>query len=182
VLKRVREGTLRFLVATDVAARGIDVPELSHVFQYELPEDLEGYIHRAGRTGRAGAAGVAISLVRKMDMVTRDRIAKRYGIEMRERQLPTDEDVESVVTERLTALLEARLRQRDRLQAERSQRFIPLARSLAESEDESSIIAMLLDDYYQQVLHQPLAQPSASETPKRQQSSGKRRRRRRRRR
>jgi ATP-dependent RNA helicase DeaD len=61
VLKRVRKGSLRFLVATDVAARGIDIPDLSHVFLYEPPEDQESYIHRAGRTGRAGASGVAIS-------------------------------------------------------------------------------------------------------------------------
>ncbi|MEI8132792.1 MAG: DEAD/DEAH box helicase, partial [Leptolinea sp.] len=53
VLIRVRRGTLRFLVATDVAARGIDLPDLSHVIQYEPPEDPEAYIHRAGRTGRA---------------------------------------------------------------------------------------------------------------------------------
>ena len=60
VLERVRQGTLRFLVATDVAARGIDLPELSHVIQYEPPEDPEAYIHRAGRTGRAGGSGTAI--------------------------------------------------------------------------------------------------------------------------
>ncbi len=63
VMERVRKGTLRFLVATDVAARGIDLPELSHVIQYEPPEDPEAYIHRAGRTGRAGGSGTAISLV-----------------------------------------------------------------------------------------------------------------------
>ena len=62
-MERVRQGTLRFLVATDVAARGIDLPELSHVIQYEPPEDPEAYIHRAGRTGRAGGSGTAISLV-----------------------------------------------------------------------------------------------------------------------
>lgn len=54
VMERLRKGDLRFLVATDVAARGIDIPELSHVFQYEPPEDPELYIHRAGRTGRVG--------------------------------------------------------------------------------------------------------------------------------
>jgi ATP-dependent RNA helicase DeaD len=74
--------------------------------------------------------------------------------------MPTDEDVEAIVAERVTALLEARLRERDKLQAERSQRFVPLARSLAENEDESAIIAMLLDDYYQQMLHAPLPQPT----------------------
>ena len=54
-LKRVRQGTLGFRVATDLVAPGLDIPERSHVIQYEPPEDPEGYIHRAGRTGRAGA-------------------------------------------------------------------------------------------------------------------------------
>ena len=160
VLGRVREGTLRLLVATDVAARGLDIPNLSHVIQYEPPQDLEGYIHRAGRTGRAGAAGVAISLITQVERMTLDRIAKRYSIDMQERALPTDADVEVIVAERVTALLEARLRERNRLQTERSERLVPLARSLAENEDEVAIIAMLLDDYYQQMLHAPLPQPS----------------------
>jgi ATP-dependent RNA helicase DeaD len=165
VLGRVRAGTLRFLVATDVAGRGIDLPELSHVFQYELPDDIESYIHRAGRTGRAGAAGVAISLISGMEHFALDRIAKSYKIELQERPLPSDADVAVVVGERLTALLEARLRERDKLQTERSQRFVPLARSLAESEDEQAVIAMLLDDYYQQMLHAPATVPGAAGSP-----------------
>lgn len=181
VLGRVRAGTLRFLVATDVAARGIDIPELSHVIQYEPPEDPESYIHRAGRTGRAGATGIAITLVgNRSQRMSLDAIAKRYSIDLQERPLPSDADVEAVVTERLTALLEARLRERDRLQSERSRRFVPLARRLAESEDESAIIAMLLDDYYQQLLHAPLTPPpapSADETRGRPQPGRRRRRR-----
>ncbi len=171
VLERVRRGTLRFLVATDVAARGLDIPDLSHVIQYEPPEDLEGYIHRAGRTGRAGAAGVAISLVTAVEKLDLDRIAQRYSIDLQERPLPTDADVEAIVTERLTALLEARLRERDKLQTERSQRFVPLARSLAENEDESAVMAMLLDDYYQQILHAPLPQPAEAAVPQKQSQS-----------
>jgi ATP-dependent RNA helicase DeaD len=159
VLERVRQGTLRFLVATDVAARGLDIRDLSHVIQYEPPEDIEAYVHRAGRTGRAGASGVAISLVNRLEKPNLDRIAKHFSIDMQERDLPTDADVEATVSERITALLEARLRERDNLQTERSRRFVPLGRSLAESEDESAIIAMLLDDYYQQMLHAPVAQP-----------------------
>ena len=157
ILKRVREGTLRFLVATDVAARGLDIPELSHVIQYEPPEDPEGYIHRAGRTGRAGAAGVALSLVSEAETLAIDAIAKRYSVQFQQRRAPTDTDVEAVVAERVTTLLEQRLRERDRLQTERSQRFVPLARTLAGNEDESALIAMLVDDYYQETLHAPPA-------------------------
>src|SRR6185436_12708293 len=166
VLDRVRQGSLRFLVATDVAARGLDIPELSHVFQYEPPEDIEGYVHRAGRTGRAGATGVAISLVSGVERFVLDRIAKAYKIVLEERTLPSDEDVAAVVAERVTALLEARLRERDRLQTERSRRFVPLALSLAESDDELPVIAMLLDDYYQQMLHAPLPQPGETPAPR----------------
>jgi ATP-dependent RNA helicase DeaD len=170
VLDRVRKGTLRFLVATDVAARGLDIPALSHVIQYEPPDELEAYIHRAGRTGRAGASGVAISLVNRLEKYTLDKIAKTYSIPFEERPIPSDDDVAAIVAERTTALLEARLRGRDKLQTERSRRFTPLARSLSESEEELPIIAMLLDEYYQQTLHAPVLIPSeksvAVEKPK----------------
>ncbi len=165
VLNRVRQGKLRFLVATDVAARGIDLPELSHVIQYEPPEDPEAYIHRAGRTGRAGGSGTAITLVNSKEHYDLLRIAKRFAVPMVEQPLPSDEDVERVVSERITALLEARLRNRDRLQTERMQRFLPLAHSLGENEAGQSLLAMLLDDFYQETFHAPLAPPEAEEPP-----------------
>ncbi len=162
VMERVRRGTLRFLVATDVAARGIDLPDLSHVIQYEPPEDPEAYIHRAGRTGRAGGSGTAISLVNVVERTSLLRIGKRFVIDLQERPLPGDEDVERIVSERIIALLEARLRNRDRLQAERMQRFLPLARDLGEGE-ESGLLAMLLDDFYQDTFHAPLVPPASDE-------------------
>ncbi|MBP9714421.1 MAG: DEAD/DEAH box helicase [Sterolibacterium sp.] len=61
-LRAVREGEVRILVATDVAARGIDVPSISHVINYDLPKNPEDYVHRIGRTGRAGRNGLAVSL------------------------------------------------------------------------------------------------------------------------
>jgi ATP-dependent RNA helicase DeaD len=177
IMARMRKGALRFLVATDVASRGIDLPDLSHVVIYEPPEDPELYIHRAGRTGRAGAGGVAITLVDVMEQMTLDRIAKRYAIEMQEWPLPGSEDVEAIVSERVTALLEARLRDRDRLQSERMQRFEPLIHDLSQSEEGLALLTMLLDDYYQQTLHAPPPQPPTAQPPS--QSQGKRQSRRR---
>lgn len=165
VMLRVRQGNLRFLVATDVAARGIDIPELSHVFLYEQPEDPEAYIHRSGRTGRAGATGSAISLVAGSEQSTLMQIDRRFKIGLQEREMPTDEDVQAVVSERVTALLEARLRSRDSLQTERMSRFLPLAKSLGQQDDEAKVVAMLLDDYYQEVLHAPPSVPESKQAP-----------------
>jgi len=164
VLGRVRQGTLRFLVATDVAARGIDLPELSHVIQYEPPEDPEAYVHRAGRTGRAGGSGTAITLVTILEEIELTRISKRFGIPIEQRPLPSDETVQQVVAERILVLLEARLRSRDKLKTERMARFAPLARSLGEN-DEDGLLAMLLDDFYQEAFYGPAA-PAAEEQPR----------------
>ena len=168
VLMRLRKGTLRFLVATDVAARGIDIPELSHVFQYETPEDPESYVHRAGRTGRAGASGTAITLVNIMEELAMKRIGQRFGIELIKKPVPTDEDVSAVVSERLTALLEAEVRTLAPLRKVRLQRFLPLAQELAASED-AALLALLLDERYQATLHAVQIQPEgAPEEPREQ--------------
>lgn len=180
VLRRVREGKLRLLVATDVAARGIDIPELSHVFQYEPPDDTESYIHRAGRTARAGASGVAISLTASFDeRMQMERIAKRYSIPLEERKLPTDDEVASVVSERVTSLLEAKLRGRDNLQSERMRRFRPLVAEWMDSDEGQTLLAMLADDFYQDSLHAPPALPAEEPAPRPRPESQDRERRRR---
>ncbi len=175
VLTRVRQGTLRFLVATDVAARGIDLPELSHVIQYEPPEDPESYIHRAGRTGRAGGSGTAITLVNPAERTGLLSIARRFSIPLEERPLPDDAAVEKVVAERAIALLEARLRARDQLQSERMRRFIPLARALNETDEDTGLLAMLLDDFYQETFHAPAVPPADEEQPARRPGAPQRR-------
>ena len=162
VLKRLRDGKLRFLIATDVAARGLDIPDLSHVIQYEPPDDLEAYIHRAGRTGRAGASGTAITLINFQEKRQLTHIAAHYNIEFEERTLPQDEDVENLVAQRLIGQLEARLRERDRLRIERMQRFVPLVKELAEDEDGRALLTMLLDDTYHEWMHQPPELPPIS--------------------
>lgn len=153
VLSRLRKGTIRFLVATDVAARGIDIPELSHVFLYEPPDDRESYIHRAGRTGRAGAAGVVISLVDIMEKMELQQIAKYFKVPLTQHMAPTDEEVAHAVGMRVTALLEARFRQLNGLERERMKRFEPLVQSIAEDPEQRHLLTLLLDDCYQKSLN-----------------------------
>jgi ATP-dependent RNA helicase DeaD len=82
VMKKFRAGSAELLIATDVAARGLDIPQLSHVFNYDVPSAPETYVHRVGRTGRAGREGVAISLIeprehrllRNIEHVTKQKI------------------------------------------------------------------------------------------------------------
>jgi len=131
------------------------------VIQYEPPDDPELYIHRAGRTGRVGASGVAISMVAGMEQFKLREISRSFKIDLQQKTLPTDEDVEAIVSQRVIASLEADLRSRSSLEIERMQRFIPLGRSLTEAEDDSPLIAMLLDDYYQRTLQAPPQAPSA---------------------
>ncbi len=167
VLERIRQKNLRFLVATDVAARGLDISHLTHVLLYEFPDDLESYVHRAGRTGRAGASGTAISLVSFQELAELHRVSKRFEIEMEKKEIPTEEDVAIVVAERTTALLEQKLRDIDTLTRERIKRFVPLARHLAEDSEEVDVIAMLLDQFYHASLHEPVLAPGeVREKPK----------------
>jgi len=180
VIQRLKDGKLRFLVATDVAARGIDIPDLSHVIQYEPPEDLEAYIHRAGRTGRAGATGTAIMLINYQEKRQLIRIQAHYKIDIEERLLPRDEDVENLVAQRLIGQLEAQLRDRDRLQVERMQRFGPLVKQLVEEEDGLALLMMLLDDTYHAWMYKPpelppIGKPSKSTEHRRKNKPGRRR-------
>lgn len=78
-LSDFKEGKLRVLVATDIAARGIDIDELTHVFNYDLPEVPETYIHRIGRTGRAGNTGIAIAFCDSEERADLHDIEKLIG-------------------------------------------------------------------------------------------------------
>ncbi|WP_411329803.1 DEAD/DEAH box helicase [Desulfovibrio desulfuricans] len=179
VLEKIREGKLQYLVATDVAARGIDIAQLSHVFLYEPPEDHESYIHRAGRTGRAGAAGTVISLVDVMQRMELDRIAKHYKIGIMPLPLPSDEDVARVAGARLTAILEGRFRNLTGLERMRVGRYAQLARDLATQSDEEDnvlLLAMLLDACHQESLREtrfPDGRPRAAEGQQRQSRQAK---------
>ncbi|MDQ4128146.1 MAG: DEAD/DEAH box helicase [Actinomycetota bacterium] len=81
-------GRTRILVATNVAARGLDIPDVSHVVNYDLPEDVETYVHRIGRTARAGKDGVAATLVGEAEVREFDKIQRSLPVQVRRSRLP----------------------------------------------------------------------------------------------
>ena len=93
VMEKFRGGSLQLLIATDVAARGIDVNDLTHVINYELPENKEIYIHRSGRTGRAGKTGTCISLLTPMDFGKIRFIERKVGQKFKHKLVPTGEEL-----------------------------------------------------------------------------------------
>ncbi|WP_160724361.1 DEAD/DEAH box helicase [Bacillus sp. USDA818B3_A] len=80
VMKRFREAEIQLLVATDVAARGLDIEGITHVFNYDIPQDAESYVHRIGRTGRAGMTGLAVTLFSSADQQALEEIEKELSI------------------------------------------------------------------------------------------------------
>ncbi len=93
VMKRVANAECQYLVATDLAARGIDVKGISHVIHYQIPTDLDYYIHRSGRTGRAGMSGIAAVLYERDEMELLEKIEKK-GIDFKHQDLKGDEWVD----------------------------------------------------------------------------------------
>jgi len=93
VLNRFREGQVKVLVATDVAARGLDIDDISHVFNFDIPTDPEVYIHRIGRTARAGKEGIAISLVTPAEAHQLSRIERLTRQPIPRAELPTEAEI-----------------------------------------------------------------------------------------
>ncbi|WP_319552690.1 DEAD/DEAH box helicase [uncultured Vibrio sp.] len=103
----IKQGVIDILVATDVVARGLDVPRITHVFNYDIPFDVESYIHRIGRTGRAGRKGKAILLVRTNQIRMLRTIERVTKSSMEEIQLPLRDQVAEARLAQLGAELEA---------------------------------------------------------------------------
>ena len=92
-MQKFRQHTVQLLVATDVAARGLDVDDLTHVINYGLPDDIENYTHRSGRTGRAGKKGTSLSIVHSREKHKIRNIEKEIGKAFEEGQIPSAEEI-----------------------------------------------------------------------------------------
>jgi ATP-dependent RNA helicase DeaD len=179
VMAAFRLGEIRHLVTTDVASRGIDIEDLSHVFIFSTPDSPEQYIHRAGRTGRVGKSGRAISLVSAMDLMNFNRLVKRYHVEVKELAVPSEEEVQSRKVDRIVTVLAA---EGQNLPLEDFAEFSPIARRVAEHEHRDRILALLLRKNFQAPPPEADDEPQAPAPPPRQYDGGGGFRRRRRRR
>jgi ATP-dependent RNA helicase DeaD len=150
VLGRMRQGGIKFLVATDVAARGIDIENLSHVFNYTFPEAPEIYIHRTGRTGRAGRKGTAISLIGPTEVGSFYYLKLLYKIKPEERSLPSETEIRSHREgERVQVLRRA-------LDGDPGSEWRALARRLVSAVDGERLVAALLAHSYASVEGMPV--------------------------
>ncbi|MFZ6051536.1 DEAD/DEAH box helicase [Halocola ammonii] len=114
VMKKFRERSIKVLVATDVAARGIDVDDITHVVHYTLPDEIENYTHRSGRTARAGKSGMSIALVTPRETGKIKAIEKKIGKPMQHSKVPAgDEVLESQLVHYLDKLIEVPLGQKN---------------------------------------------------------------------
>ncbi|MEA2042744.1 MAG: DEAD/DEAH box helicase [Bacteroidota bacterium] len=93
VMNKFRSGQLQIMVATDVAARGLDVDDLTHIINYNLPDDLEVYIHRSGRTGRAGNSGKSVAIVTPREVSRINHISRKYKIKFSKSTVPDGEEI-----------------------------------------------------------------------------------------
>ncbi|MEH6941960.1 DEAD/DEAH box helicase [Bacillus sp. JJ722] len=138
VLKKFKDGSIDVLVATDVAARGLDISGVTHVYNFDIPQDPESYVHRIGRTGRAGKTGVAISFVTYRERNQLYVIEKTTKKRMDRLQVPTItqaiEGQQKAVTEKITNTLEN----------EDLTIYLPTAAQLLEKYDAQSLVATVL--------------------------------------
>ena len=144
LVKRFRDNKVKMIVATDIAARGLDVENLSHVINYDLPDNAETYIHRIGRTGRAGKTGTAIALIQPADR----RMLKQIERKLRQRidicKIPSRAQVEAKRIAKLQNTV------KESLAGERMASFLPLVKELSAEYDAQAIAAAVLQMVYDQ--------------------------------
>lgn len=146
ILKKFKNKKITILVATDVAARGIDIMDLTHVINYSLPQDPESYVHRIGRTGRAGKQGTAITFVTPSEYRNLLFIKKVAKTEIRKEKLPNINDIIETKRSRIKDQLTTIIRRVD------CDSFTNMARELLENDTPENIVAALLKHSFQDEL------------------------------
>lgn len=144
LLLRFRQRQVRWVVATDIAARGLHVEDLTHVINYDLPDSVESYVHRIGRTGRAGKEGTAISLVHPLDKRKLRDIEHHIRQRLEIGTIPTRAQIEARHLHKLREQL------REALTGERMASFLPIVAQLSEEFDPHTIAAAALQMAYDQ--------------------------------
>jgi ATP-dependent RNA helicase DeaD len=142
VMAKVKKGEVRFMVATDIAARGIDISDLSHVINYSLPEDPAVFLHRVGRTGRIGKKGTSLSIISGGDIHTLTALQKKFNIVFEEKKLPTPEEARKIWTDRHVGEL------KEAMSSSIFEAFIPLAQELKARPDGEYLIAFALKSFF----------------------------------
>ena len=142
VMGKVKRGEVAFMVATDIAARGIDISDLGFVINYSLPEDPAVYLHRVGRTGRIGKKGVALNLVSGREIGTLSALEKQYKISFEKKPMPDPAEALRLWTERHVREI------KDVATGGVYEAFLPLAGSLRQRQDADDLIAFLLRYFF----------------------------------
>ena len=138
ILEKIRSKKIRILVATDVAARGINVTDLSHVINYSLPQDPESYVHRIGRTGRAGKKGVAITFVSRSEYRKLTFITRITKTDIRKEKIPQISDVVETKKKRILKGL------KEIIENETHKNYLTTALQMVEEKDPVEVIAALI--------------------------------------
>ncbi|MGM0432611.1 MAG: DEAD/DEAH box helicase [Spirochaetota bacterium] len=146
VLQQFRDGKVTMLAATDVAARGIDIQNLTHVINYSLPQNPESYIHRIGRTGRAGNQGTAVTFVTPAEYRKIQYIKKAANADINQKQLPGIDELLTVKREKILSEI------RQSVEEHKPDDFFTLAEQLQQQHEATTIIAGLLRSQYGQQL------------------------------
>jgi ATP-dependent RNA helicase DeaD len=157
-------------VATDVAARGIDISDLSHVIGYSAPDSPEVYVHRTGRTGRAGKAGIAISLVSGLDIGNFRYLQQVNQIRITERKVPSEAEIAERLGDRLSVKIEQELRALpERERKWNLDRFLPVVDALVASaegrRDLAAVCAAYLHEHRPETSVVPPIEPVATIAP-----------------
>jgi ATP-dependent RNA helicase DeaD len=142
LLMRFRQQQVRWVVATDIAARGLHVDDLTHVINFDLPDAIESYVHRIGRTGRAGKTGVAISLVTPLEKYRLRQIERQTKQPMTFMPIPTRAEIAARNLERLRSQV------REAITSERLASFLPIVSQLSKEYDIHTIAAAALQMAY----------------------------------